>query len=107
MPGHKFRIIGDTDLENLKSEIHYRNICNVNLLPPVSRDKLVKEYENADILFLHLKDVLHSKESFLQKFSNMEHLTNHFVLAQAVYLKSFLKKILATSFFLNNIHHLV
>ena len=58
LPGHKFRIIGDgTDLENLKSEIHYRNICNVNLLPPVSRDKLVKEYENADILFLHLKDV--------------------------------------------------
>ncbi|WP_343844324.1 glycosyltransferase family 4 protein [Bowmanella denitrificans] len=50
-----FRIIGDGGRKQaLMSAVEGFN--NVELLPPVSRTQLVAEYQNADILLLHLND---------------------------------------------------
>nr|WP_319395164.1 glycosyltransferase family 4 protein [uncultured Desulfobacter sp.] len=50
-----FRLIGDGGRrELLEMRIKETRCTNVELLPPISRDKLLNEYKNADILFLHL-----------------------------------------------------
>ena len=53
----RFRLIGDGGkrqlLENLLAQ---KSISNVQLLNPVPRSKLFVEYQDADILFLHLND---------------------------------------------------
>lgn len=52
-----FKLIGDggrrLQLENALAE---SGVKNVELVAPIPRDKLIKEYLNADILFLHLND---------------------------------------------------
>jgi hypothetical protein len=50
-----FRLLGDGGRKSLlQSKIN--TIPNVVLLPPVSRAELIREYQDADILFLHLND---------------------------------------------------
>lgn len=52
-----FKIIGDgRRLSILKKNISEANIKNVEFHPPVEREKLLREYELADILFLHLNN---------------------------------------------------
>lgn len=52
-----FRLIGDGGRKTqLMEEIERQKCTNIELLPPVSRQELVKEYQNTDILFLHLND---------------------------------------------------
>lgn len=54
----RFRVIGDGGTrDQLEHEIAERNIGNIELLPPVSRDQLIRLYEEADIFFLHLNDL--------------------------------------------------
>lgn len=51
----KVTIIGDGGRkQQLKSEI--LNLSNVTMLPPVNRIELIRAYQNADVLFLHLND---------------------------------------------------
>lgn len=51
----KFRIIGDGGRKQaLQQKVN--GLTNVELLPPVSRGELILEYQNADVLFLHLND---------------------------------------------------
>lgn len=55
---YQFRLIGDGGRrKQLQEEIDRLGVANVTVLPPVKRDALLSEYENADILFLHLNDV--------------------------------------------------
>lgn len=53
----RFRVVGDggrrTQLENALADAA---VDNVELMPPVPRDKLFEQYREADILFLHLND---------------------------------------------------
>jgi hypothetical protein len=51
----KFRVIGDGGRKALL-QLQLAGVTNVELLPPVSRSELIKEYQNADVLFLHLND---------------------------------------------------
>jgi len=52
-----FQLFGDGGRkEILKSRLESRQIDNVVLSPPLSRDELIKEYQDADVLFLHLND---------------------------------------------------
>lgn len=52
-----FKIIGDgKKLKKLKKFVSKLNIKNCIFLPPMDRMKLIEEYINADILFLHLND---------------------------------------------------
>lgn len=54
---YKFIIIGDGGAKNkLISEINNLNVLNVELRNPIKRDELIKEYLEADYLFLHLND---------------------------------------------------
>lgn len=53
----QFKLIGDGGRrQQLISSIDLAGCDNVELLPPVKRDKLIEIYQNADILFLHLND---------------------------------------------------
>ena len=54
----RFRLIGDGGKRReLESTLQAEGLSNVELLPPVSRDKLIAHYRDADILFLHLNDL--------------------------------------------------
>jgi hypothetical protein len=53
--GFLFRVIGDGGAKSkLVNAIH--GLSNVKLLPPVSREMLIEEYNAADFLFMHLND---------------------------------------------------
>lgn len=53
----QFKLIGDGGRrQQLVSAIESATCDNVEILPPVKRDKLIEIYQNADILFLHLND---------------------------------------------------
>lgn len=51
----RFRIIGDGGAK-AKLINALENIPNVEILPPVERNALINEYNNADFLFMHLND---------------------------------------------------
>jgi len=52
-----FKLIGDGGKrKQLVDAIDKLNIKNVDILPPMKRDKLIEMYKKADILFLHLND---------------------------------------------------
>lgn len=53
----RFRVIGDGGRKGrLESRLREVECVNVEILPPVKRDRLLQEYRQADILFLHLND---------------------------------------------------
>ena len=53
-----FKIIGDGGTRPvLEAKLEAEGIKNIKLLPPVGRDELIKYYEQADMLFLHLNDL--------------------------------------------------
>lgn len=52
-----FKLIGDGGRkQQLISAVAASGLDNVEILPPVRRDELIKIYQDADILFLHLND---------------------------------------------------
>ena len=54
----EFNIIGDGSASDLLLKfIKDNRINNVNIIPPINRIDLIKYYDNADILFLHLNDI--------------------------------------------------
>lgn len=55
---YSFTIIGDGGArKKLESCLQELDVKNVELLDPVSRDEIIKEYKKADILFIHLNDL--------------------------------------------------
>jgi glycosyltransferase involved in cell wall biosynthesis len=55
---YHFLVIGDGGMRLvLEERLKYENINNVEILPPVKREKLIKYYQDADILFLHLNNI--------------------------------------------------
>jgi len=56
--GYRFLVIGGGGASSkLINAIKKENINNIEILPPVKRDKLMAHYQDADILFLHLNDI--------------------------------------------------
>jgi glycosyltransferase involved in cell wall biosynthesis len=54
---YKFVIIGDGGkAEELKANVKLSGVTNVEFLPPVNRTQLIKHYQAADVLFMHLND---------------------------------------------------
>ena len=52
-----FKIIGDGGVKHkLVEEINNRKLKNVEIINPVNRKELIKYYEDADFLFVHLND---------------------------------------------------
>lgn len=55
----QFQIIGDGRLSGaLREALTVRQLKNVEVLPPMPRNQIKAVYEQADILFLHLNDLL-------------------------------------------------
>ena len=58
--GSKYRFLvigGGSSNSKLINAIKSNNVSNIEILPPVKREKLFKYYKDADILFLHLNDI--------------------------------------------------
>ena len=56
---YRFLVIGGGGASSkLINAIKSNNVNNIEILPPVKREKLIKYYKDADILFLHLNDIL-------------------------------------------------
>lgn len=56
-PRVNFKIIGDGGRKRaLEAALSNIGVTNVELLPPIKRDELLKVYHEADVLFLHLND---------------------------------------------------
>lgn len=54
---YRFKVIGDGGAKKeLEEELKRLGVDNVELLPPVKRDKLIDIYNKSDFLFLHLND---------------------------------------------------
>ena len=53
---HEYRVIGDGGQIGLLREAT-ADLPNVQLMTPMSRDALLEEYREADVLFLHLNDL--------------------------------------------------
>lgn len=52
-----FKIIGDGgQVQKIIDQVQVLNLDNVEIIPPMNREKLILEYLKADILFLHLND---------------------------------------------------
>ena len=52
-----FKVIGDGGLiQKLRDAVAELGLDNVELVPPMGREALIKEYIKADVLFLHLND---------------------------------------------------
>ena len=57
MPELDFKIIGDGGRRSiLEEKLKETGVENVELLPPVGREKLLAAYNSADVFFLHLHD---------------------------------------------------
>ena len=55
---YHFLVIGGGGASSkLINSIKSNNVNNIEILPPVKREKLIKYYKDADILFLHLNDI--------------------------------------------------
>ena len=55
--GYQFKVIGDGGAKDLlKEEIAKLGVKNVELIQPVSRERLLEIYNDSDFLFLHLND---------------------------------------------------
>lgn len=53
----RIKLIGDGGAKKrLSEEVTRKNLSNVELHPPLPRKELIKEYQKADILFVHLND---------------------------------------------------
>ncbi|OPX97063.1 MAG: putative glycosyl transferase [Syntrophorhabdus sp. PtaB.Bin006] len=53
----QFRIIGDGGRKvALQKALEVADVDNVELMPPMHRDRLIEMYRTADVLFLHLND---------------------------------------------------
>jgi glycosyltransferase involved in cell wall biosynthesis len=53
----RFRVIGDGGRRaQLADALRLAGVTNVEVLPPVTREALIAEYQAADVLFLHLND---------------------------------------------------
>lgn len=88
---YSFIVIGDgrmraTLIERIKNE----NITNVEILNPVSRDKLVTFYQNADILFLHLNNMPSLRRSLPSKIFEYTALSKYIIAGLSGYSADFL-----------------
>lgn len=54
---YRFKVVGDGGVKGLlENELKQFNVSNVELLPPVSRERLLEIYNESDFLFLHLNN---------------------------------------------------
>ena len=97
-----FKVIGDGGRkEALLQALAEEGVTNVELLPPINRDRLIEAYQAANVLFLHLNDYDAFKKVLPSSFSNMQHLENQYGQGLlAILLNLFVRKSVIQLFFL-------
>lgn len=105
-----FIVIGDGAKKGtLEEKINHNNIENLQVLPPVSRSKLINYYKNADILFLHLNNISAFQRVLPSKIFEYAALGKPIVAGLDGYSAKFIKKNIpyATVFDPGNVDHCV
>ncbi len=88
-----FKVIGAGGaLEKLKFEIKKNNVKNIKLIPPMSRDKLIKEYANSTILFIHLNTYKSFEKVLPSKIFEYAATGKPIIAGVKGYTKSFIEK---------------
>ena len=97
---YKFQIIGDGGkIAKLKNAIQAQNIKNIEFISPVGREELLKFYNNADILFLHLNNIPAYKRVLPSKIFEYGSLGKPIVAGISGYSKQFSKENISYIFF--------
>ena len=82
---YQFRVVGDGSArQKLEAAIQAEQLTNVEIRPPVNRQELVTEYQNAHYLFLHLNTLTVCQRVLPSKLFEYGALTSLFWLASAV-----------------------
>lgn len=91
-----FILIGDGGArKKLEQEILNKNIKNIILKPPVKRERLLKEYQQADYLFLHLNNEKAFERVLPSKLFEYATFNKPIIAGVAGYAKSFLEENMA------------
>ena len=89
---YHFLVIGNGGSKTkLINAIKNNDVDNVEILPPVKREKLIKYYKNADILFLHLNDIQAFKRVLPSKIFEYTALGKPIVAGLSGYSAKFMK----------------
>jgi glycosyltransferase involved in cell wall biosynthesis len=97
---YKFQIIGDGGrIAKLKNAIQAQNVQNIEFIHPVGREELLKFYNQADILFLHLNNIPAYERVLPSKIFEYGSLGKPIVAGLSGYSKQFLKENISYAFF--------
>ena len=90
---YEFIIIGDGSRKNcLEQVLIKRGLKNVMMLDPMPRDELIQQYNNADILFLHLDDNLAFKKVLPSKIFEYAAIGKPILAGVSGYAESFINE---------------
>lgn len=87
-----FKVIGGGGLiQKLRDEIASLGLVNVELVPPMGRESLLKEYAKTDVLFLHLNDYEAFRKVLPSKFFEYGAMKKPILAGVSGYSKEFVK----------------
>jgi glycosyltransferase involved in cell wall biosynthesis len=90
---YSFRIIGDGGAkQKLEDELQKLNVTNVQIKDPVNRNKVIEEYNEADILFIHLNNQNIFRKVLPSKIFEQAVIEKPIVAGVQGYARTFLKK---------------
>lgn len=102
-PGYRFRIIGDGGAKSkLQSALKELDVSNVDLLNPVPRNLLIKEYDQAEFLFIHLNDYNAFKKVLPSKLFELGVFNKPMIAGVAGYARKFLSESIKSGLLLFN-----
>lgn len=88
-----FRVIGDGGAKGLlENELQQLHATNVEILPPVSRERLLEIYNESDFLFLHLNDYDAFKKVLPSKIFELATFDKPIIAGVGGYAKQFLRE---------------
>lgn len=88
----RFKVIGAGGLvQKLRDEIAELKLVNVDLVSPMSRESLIHEYINTDVLFLHLNDYDAFRKVLPSKFFEYGAMNKPILAGVSGYSKEFVK----------------
>jgi glycosyltransferase involved in cell wall biosynthesis len=105
-----FLIIGDGGAKKaLKKEIDRLNVKNITIQNPINRSELMKVYQNADFLFLHLNDYPAFRKVLPSKIFELATFNKPIIAGVSGFAKEFIESEVSDSFVFDpcNVNQLV
>lgn len=98
-----FRIIGDGGSRRiLEDRIKRIDANNIEVVPPISRDELIKQYQSADYLFIHLNDYQAFEKVLPSKIFELGAIGKPLIAGIEGFPKKFMQENLSDTYFFNS-----